>query len=83
MEVDRLNRNAPWVVRSCSPAERGLYATGCAVLMSEIATGLNIHQRSEYGKPCAVKAARTVWSRGKAQALPIATMARAQRELLR
>jgi hypothetical protein len=28
--------------------------------MSEIATGLNSHQRSEYGKPCAVKVARTV-----------------------
>jgi hypothetical protein len=25
------------------------------------------------GKPCAAKVARTVWSRGKAQALPIAT----------
>ena len=30
------------------------------MLTSEIATGLNIRQRSEYGKPCAVKMARTV-----------------------
>jgi hypothetical protein len=35
--------------------------------MSEIATGLNIHQRSEYGKPCAMKVACTVWSGGKAE----------------
>ena len=41
--------------------------------MSEIAMELNSHQRGEYGKPCAAKVARTVWSRGKAQALPIAT----------
>ena len=41
--------------------------------MSEIAMELNSHQRGEYGKPCATKVARTVWSRGKAQALPIAT----------
>src|SRR5215472_6164627 len=34
---------------------------------------LKSHQRSKYGKPCAVKVARTVWSRGKARALPIAT----------
>jgi len=48
--------------------------TGCAVLMSEIAMGLNIHHRSEYGKPCAMKVACTVWSKGKARALPIATI---------
>src|SRR5712692_6823397 len=41
--------------------------------MSDIAMELNSHQRGEYGKPCAAKVARTVWSRGKAQALPIAT----------
>jgi len=29
--------------------------------------GLNIHQRSEYGKPCAMKVACTVWSGGKAE----------------
>src|SRR5690242_6049316 len=28
--------------------------------MSEIAMGLNIHHRSEYGKPCAMKVACTV-----------------------
>ena len=35
--------------------------------MSENAMGLNIHQRSEYGKPCAMKVACTVWSGGKAE----------------
>jgi len=45
----------------------------CAVLMSEIAMELNSHHRSEYGKRSARKPARSVWSRGKAQALPIAT----------
>ena len=30
------------------------------MLMSENAMGLNIHQRSEYGKPCAMKVACTV-----------------------
>jgi hypothetical protein len=49
--------------------------TGCAVLMSEIATGSNSHHRGEYRKPDAVKVACPVWSRGKAQALPIATHA--------
>jgi len=39
MEVDRLNRNAPWVVRSCSPAERGtLHDRLCCA-----------HERDRYG----------------------------------
>src|SRR5215471_6370460 len=41
--------------------------------MSEIAMEFNSHHRSEYGKRSARKPARSVWSRGKAQALPIVT----------
>jgi len=35
------------------------------VLMSEIALGLKIDQRGEYGKPSASFEARSVWNGGK------------------